>query len=103
MHKSKVLTVRENAIFRIRVEIGDGPIWVSLDEAKDVGGQFVDFHHGELILFWTMDTNEWENFKMWFSNCGLDNNLTLWRTYNSHSGSGIKMYSCVNPMLCHVW
>lgn len=41
VRKNYVSTIYENTISRIRLEIGDGPIWVSLDETTDIDGRFV--------------------------------------------------------------
>ncbi|KAL4123044.1 hypothetical protein QTP88_015276 [Uroleucon formosanum] len=39
VRKNYVSTIYENTISRIRLEIGDGPIWVSLDETTDIDGR----------------------------------------------------------------
>jgi len=41
VRKNYVSTIYENNISRIRLEIGDGPIWVSLDVTTDIDGWFV--------------------------------------------------------------
>lgn len=41
IRKNYVSSIYENTISRIRSEIGDGPIWVSIDETTDVDGRYV--------------------------------------------------------------
>lgn len=41
IRKNYVSTIYDNTISRIRSEIGDSPIWVSIDETTDVDGRYI--------------------------------------------------------------